>query len=109
MANLPVVLLQQATLLGANRSTVITTVYLPGIAHVMVGSLKNLVGYVWAFSLGAEYISAQSGLGYLTYQTYLYSDMGKLAVFGIIYMILGYSSFEIATRVSRKQMNVLAN
>jgi sulfonate transport system permease protein len=101
-ANLPKVFVQHARLLGARGPFILATIHLPGIASSLAASLKNLVGYGWAFALGAEYVSAQSGLGFLTYQTYLYSDMGKLAVFALVYMFLGYASFEVASHAISK-------
>jgi len=100
-ANLSLVHVQQAKLLGATVHRVIRTVYLPGISPAMVGSLRNVLGLCWALALGAEYVSATSGLGYIAYQSYLYSDMGKLAVMAVVYMVLGvgtFTAFEYLTR-----------
>lgn len=99
MANLSPALIQLAGLLGAQRWFVIRTVYLPGIGRHMAASIRNVVGLTWALSLGAEYISASSGLGYITYQSYLYTDMGKLALLGFIYVLLGYASYELTQRL----------
>ena len=97
-ANLPPTLLQLASLLGARGVFLVWTTYLPGIALHMAGSIRNVVGITWALSLGAEYISSTSGLGYVTYQSYLYSDMGKLALLAIVYMVLGYASYAFMAR-----------
>jgi len=97
-ANVPPAFLQSASLLGARRLFLMRTVHLPGIASHMAGSIRNVVGLSWALSLGAEYISATSGLGYITYQSYLFTDMGKLAVLAFVYMALGYTSFILTGR-----------
>lgn len=88
--------INHAKIMGASKFQIIKTVTVFAIQPQLVGSLRNILGLCWAFSLGAEYMSAKSGIGYLLYQSYLYSDMGKLIVIGMIYIILGSVSF-IAT------------
>ena len=87
---------QQALVLGARRGRVFRTVFIPSVGPELAGSLRNIAGLVWAFSLGAEYLGANSGLGYLVYQSYLYADMGKLLLFTCIYGILGSISIFLA-------------
>lgn len=98
-ANISVIFLQQGRLLGANNSQLFSTVYLPGVQSQLMGGFRNVFGLSWAFALGAEYISATSGLGYIVYQSYLYSDMGKLAVLALIYMGFGYGIFMVSSKV----------
>ena len=93
----PTIFLDQAYLLG--RPKAIATfwdVYLPGIQPSIFASLRNVLGFSWALALGAEYVSATSGLGYIAYQCYLYSDTGKLAVLTFLYMALGYGTFHVS-------------
>lgn len=97
-ANLSLVHVQQAKLLGGSRPFIIRTVYLPGIRPALVGSIRNVLGLSWALALGAEYVSATSGLGYIAYQSYLYSDMGKLGILALIYVAFGFGTFTFAKR-----------
>jgi ABC-type nitrate/sulfonate/bicarbonate transport system permease component len=99
VCNVPSDYANQAYLLGANRLQVFRTVYAYAIGPEMIGSLRNVLGLSWAFSLGAEYLSANSGLGYLVYQSYLYSDMGKLLVFVLLYGIYGVCGYLLADRL----------
>ena len=92
-ANIAPVYAQQARLLGAGDYFTLRTVYLPGIQMQLAGGLRNVIGLSWAFSLGAEYVSAEKGLGYLTYQCYSYAEMGQLIILTVIYSVLGYSSY----------------
>jgi ABC-type nitrate/sulfonate/bicarbonate transport system permease component len=89
ICNLPPAYGYLASLMEANRYQLFRTVYLHAIQPEMIGGFRNVLGLAWAFSLGAEYLSATSGLGYLVYQSYLYSDMGKLIVFALIYGVYG--------------------
>jgi ABC-type nitrate/sulfonate/bicarbonate transport system permease component len=99
VCNVPSDYADQAYLLGANRLQVFRTVFAYAIGPEMTGSLRNVLGLSWAFALGAEYLSASSGLGYLVYQSYLYSDMGKLMVFAILYGIYGICGYVLADRL----------
>jgi ABC-type nitrate/sulfonate/bicarbonate transport system permease component len=98
-ANLSPVYVQQARLLGGRQMFLVSSVYMPGTAISLYGSLRNVLGLSWALALGAEYVSASSGLGYIVYQSYLYSDMGKMAVLACVYIILGYVAFELGSRL----------
>jgi ABC-type nitrate/sulfonate/bicarbonate transport system permease component len=97
-ANVSVIFLQQGRLLGASNARLLLTVYLPGVQAQLMAGFRNVLGLSWAFALGAEYISATSGLGYIVYQSYLYSDMGKLAVLALLYMGFGYVIFEMSSK-----------
>jgi sulfonate transport system permease protein len=99
ICNVPPDYANQAHLLGATRLQVFRTVYARAIGPEMIGSLRNVLGLSWAFSLGAEYLSASSGLGYLVYQSYLYADMGKLIVLAILYGIYGILGHLLANRL----------
>lgn len=95
-ANISPVYAQQAKLLGAGDYFTLRTVYLPGIQTQLAGGLRNVIGLSWAFSLGAEYVSAEKGLGYITYQCYSYAEMGQLTILAMVYAGLGYGSYEFA-------------
>lgn len=97
--NVPPAYIQHATLLGASRFQVFKTVTVFAIQPQMIGSLRNVIGLCWAFSLGAEYLSAHTGIGYLLYQSYLYADMGKLVVIASLYILLGVISFMLTGRL----------
>lgn len=95
-ANISPIYAQQAHLLGAGPWFTLRTVYLPGIQLQLAGGLRNVIGLSWAFSLGAEYISAQHGLGAIAYEAYSNTDMGQLAILAALYAVLGYGSYEVA-------------
>lgn len=89
----------QAKLLGANRLQIFSTVHFHAIQPEMLGAWRTAVGLSWAFSLGAEYLASTSGLGYLVYQSYLYSDMGKLVLLATIYGCYGIISYKLLQAV----------
>lgn len=98
--NVPTKLLIQSRLLGATRRQSFYNVTINSILPEIIGSIRNVVGLSWAFSLGAEYLSAQDGLGYLVYLSYLYADMGKLLVFACVYGACGFVCYKIMNMVS---------
>lgn len=93
--------LEQAKVLGANRIRRFLTIYPFAIQPQLFSALRDVVGLSWAFSLGAEYIAARSGLGFLAYQSYLYADMGKLVFLACIYIIYGFVTFMIISTITR--------
>jgi len=108
-ANVPLAYFWQASLAGGRRMSIVRSVVLPAIIPELMLTFRWVLGLTWAFTLGAEYLSSDtSGCGFLVYQSYLYSDVGKLIVLGAVYAILGYSSvkiFELATtRLLPKQI-----
>jgi len=83
----------QSRLMGASKIQMFRTVIFPAMQPELAGGLRNTLGLCWAFSLGAEYMAAKSGIGYLLYQSYLYADMGKLIVFAFVYGCCGWMTY----------------
>jgi len=80
----------QAQLLGANRKQIFIGILLPAIAPSLAKSFRWIIGLLMAFSLGAEYLSSDSsGLGWLVYRCYVYSNCGQLLILCAIYALLG--------------------
>jgi len=99
-SNVPLTYFWRASLEGATRVRILESVVLPAIIPELLLTFRWVLGLTWAFTLGAEYLSSSSGCGFLVYQSYLYSDVGKLLILGAVYAILGYSSiflFDLAT------------
>jgi len=92
-------LIRQAELLGANNLQLFTTVHLFAIQPEMAAAFRAVVGLSWAFSLGAEYLSSTSGLGYLVFQSYIYADMGKLIVLASVYGCYGIVSYALCEKL----------
>lgn len=87
--NVPSRYLLQARLMGASRAQRLGTVVVPAIVPELMGTMRNVIGLSWAFSLGAEYAGAPDGLGQLVYLSYTYADMGKLTALAAIYASSG--------------------
>lgn len=83
--NVPSRYLLQARLMGASPAQRLRTVVVPAIVPELMGTMRNVIGLSWAFSLGAEYAGAPDGLGRLVYLSYTYADMGKIATLAAVY------------------------
>lgn len=80
----------QACLAGAGRTAILRSVIFPAIVPELVLTFRWALGLVWAFTLGAEYLSSySSGCGFLVYESYLYADVGKMLVMAGVYALLG--------------------
>jgi sulfonate transport system permease protein len=101
-SDVPPHLLDQARMLGARRVRRFLTIYPFAMQPQLFPALRDLVGLGWAFSLGAEYVAAPSGLGHLARYCYEYTDMGRLLVVAGVYCVYGYASYLIVTAITRR-------
>ncbi|PWU00340.1 MAG: hypothetical protein C5B53_04225 [Candidatus Melainabacteria bacterium] len=102
LCNIPPGYVIQSKILGADRFQTFSTVRFYAIQPEMVAAFRNVVGYSWAFSLGAEYLSSANGLGYLVYQSYIYADIGKLILLACLYGLYGVASYRMLQYLSHR-------
>jgi sulfonate transport system permease protein len=91
--NVPQIYIDNARALGASRRTLYRTVILPAILPEMRSSILLSLGTGWGAVLGAEYLGAQSGLGYIIVyaQQFAYLDrMFLVALLFILYTSVSY-------------------
>ena len=90
MAQTPRHWLNHATVLKASSLFAFKHIILPGALPAILHQVYWVSGLLPAFCLGAEYTgSALSGLGGITYQSYLYANVGQLLILALIYLFLG--------------------
>lgn len=83
------VVLANARILGAKRSSLLTQVYFPAAASWILSSLRTSVGFAVVGAIIGEYLGASAGLGYLIAQAE--GNFDAVGVFAGI-MILAMSS-----------------
>jgi len=91
--NVPQIYIDNARALGASRAALYRTVILPAILPEMRSSILLSLGTGWGAVLGAEYLGAQSGLGYIIVyaQQFAYLDrMFLIALLFILYTSVSY-------------------
>lgn len=87
---------------GASRRKIFSTIILPAVLPEILTGLRTTLGLSWMFCLGAEYLVAQSGLGFLVSQSYMFVDMGKLLLLLFLYGVLGLTTFTLSGFIFNK-------
>jgi sulfonate transport system permease protein len=94
--NVPQIYIDNALTLGADKLALYRTIIIPAIFPELRATILLSLGVGWATVIGAEYLGAQSGLGYiLVYsQQYGYVDrMFFVALLFILYASASYAAF----------------
>ncbi len=94
--NVPQIYIDNARTLGASRLQLYRTVILPAIFPELRATILLSLGTGWAAVLGAEYLGAQSGLGYIIVysEQFAYLDrMFFVALLFILYASITYAAF----------------
>jgi sulfonate transport system permease protein len=98
--NVPQIYIDNARALGASRLEMYKTVILPAILPEMRSTVLLSLGAGWGAVLGAEYLGAQSGLGFVIVyaQQFAYLDrMFLIALLFVVYTSLSYSALSRLT------------
>lgn len=86
--NVPPIYVKAALLLGADRMTIYRTIILPAIFPHLMGAIRAAAAGAWGRDVAAEYIGAQTGLGYLMIIRSQYLDTAGIIGIIIIYALL---------------------
>lgn len=89
--NVPTIYIRAALLFGADRWTVYKTIIVPSITPHLLGATRAAAAASWGRDVAAEFIGAQTGLGYLMI---IHSQVLDTA--GIVVIIIVYSLLAIA-------------
>jgi sulfonate transport system permease protein len=95
--NVPQIYIDNARSLGAGQFQLYRTVILPSIFPELRSTILLSLGAAWAAVLGAEYLGAQSGLGYIIVfsQQFAYLDrMFFVALLIVLYTSVSYAIFD---------------
>lgn len=103
--NVPVIFIDNARTLGAKKLAIYRSIILPAIFPELRATIMLSLGTAWATVIGAEYLGAQSGLGYILLyaQTYGFVDrMFFVALLFVLYASITYALFDrISLRLLR--------
>jgi len=100
VGNVAQIHIDNARTLGAGKLHLYRTVVLPAILPELRSTLFVSLAAAWGAELGAEYLGAQSGLGYIIVfaQQFAYLDrMFLVALLLIVYTSLGFAAFDRLT------------
>lgn len=86
--NVSPVHVKAALTLGATRWDVYRTVVVPSILPHLLGSIRVAAAASWGLDVAAEFLGAQSGLGYLMINRQQYLDTAGIVLIVLIYSTL---------------------
>ena len=97
--NVPQIYIDNARTLGASRLQLYYTVILPSILPELRATILLSLGTAWGAVLGAEYLGAQSGLGYMIVYFEQFAYLDRMFVVALLFVIYASISYAIFNRV----------
>ena len=102
--NMPQIYIDNARMLGASRWRVYTTVVLPAIFPELRATILLSLGIGWAAVLGAEYLGAQSGLGYIIIYAEQFAYLDRMFLVALIFILYASVSYWLFAKLSAKML-----
>jgi sulfonate transport system permease protein len=102
--NVPQIYIDNARMLGASRWRVYTTVILPSIFPELRATILLSLGIGWAAVLGAEYLGAQSGLGYIIIYSEQFAYLDRMFLVALIFVLYASISYWLFARLSARML-----
>jgi sulfonate transport system permease protein len=97
--NVPQIYIDNARTLGASRLRLYRTVILPAIFPELRATILLSLGIAWAAVLGAEYLGAQSGLGYIIVYSEQFAYLDRMFVIALLFVIYASISYALFDRL----------
>ena len=102
--NVPQIYLDNARSLGASRVTLYRTVILPAIFPAMRSTILLSLGAGWGAVLGAEYLGAQSGLGYIIVYAQQFAFLDRMFLVALLFIFYTSVSYRVISRISARML-----
>lgn len=100
--NVPQIYLDNARSLGASQFMLYRTVILPAIFPAMRSTILLSLGAGWGAVLGAEYLGAQSGLGYVIVYAQQFAFLDRMFLIALLFIVYTSASYWAISRVSAR-------
>lgn len=100
--NVPPIYIQHAMMLGASKLAVYRTVIIPAIFPELRATILLSLGTAWATVIGAEYLGAQSGLGYILVYSQQYGYVDRMFFVALLFIIYASISYALFNAVSAR-------
>lgn len=101
IGNVSPIYIENARTLGATRSQIYRTVILRAIVPELRTSLILSTGVAWSAVVGAEFLGAQRGLGYVEVQAQQFALLDRMFVVALFFLVYASISFFIVDRLTR--------
>ncbi len=98
--NVPQIYLDNARSLGASQFMLYRTVILPAIFPAMRSTILLSLGAGWGAVLGAEYLGAQSGLGYVIVYAQQFAFLDRMFLIALLFIVYTSVSYWAISRIS---------
>ncbi|MGN6550352.1 MAG: ABC transporter permease [Pararhizobium sp.] len=99
VGNVPTVYTDNARTFGATRPFLYRTVIIPAILPELHSAVLLALGAAWAAVLGAEFLGAQSGLGYIIVYSESFGYLDRMFLIALIVIIYAAASYWVAARL----------
>src|ERR1700730_5677303 len=100
--NVPQIFIDNARTLGASRLQLYRTVIVPSIFPELRATILLSLGTAWGAVLGAEYLGAQSGLGYMIVYSEQFAYLDRMFLVALLFVIYASISYAVFNRLSMK-------
>jgi sulfonate transport system permease protein len=100
--NVPQIYIDNARSLGASRWTLYRTVILPAIFPAMRSTILLSLGAGWGAVLGAEYLGAQSGLGYIIVYAQQFAYLDRMFFIALLFILFTSISYWAVSKLSAR-------
>jgi ABC-type nitrate/sulfonate/bicarbonate transport system permease component len=98
--NVPQIYIDNARTLGATKFQLYRTVILPSIFPELRSTILLSLGTAWAAELGAEYLGAQSGLGYIIVYSEQFAYLDRMFFVALLFTLYASISYAIFNNLS---------
>jgi sulfonate transport system permease protein len=102
--NVPRIFIDNARALGASRTMLYRTIILPAIFPEMRSTILLSLGVGWGAVLGAEYLGAQSGLGYIIVYAQQFAYLDRMFFVALLFILYTSVSYWALRRLSARML-----
>jgi sulfonate transport system permease protein len=95
VGNVPQLYIDYARTLGATRARLYWTVIIPAILPELRSSILLSLGTAWAGVLGAEYLGAQSGIGYVIEYASQFGYVDRMFLIALVIVVYASVSYAL--------------
>jgi sulfonate transport system permease protein len=100
--NVPQIYIDNARTLGASRLGLYRTVILPSIFPELRATILLSLGIAWSAVIGAEYLGAQTGLGYIIVYSEQFAYLDRMFVVALLFVVYASISYAVFNWLSMK-------
>jgi sulfonate transport system permease protein len=102
--NVPQIYIDNALALGATRWRLYRTVILPAIFPELRSTILLSLGTGWGATLGAEYLGAQSGLGYIIVYSEQFAYLDRMFLIALVIVVYACVSYAVFNHIALKAL-----